>query len=638
MRRPVGAAAAAAMVLTLGSITAQEVQEKKKKPMPLEPEKVEQAHESLIHPAPDARKEASSLTEELGAHLPPGSRVSLEPVPRKNFIDDHIFGRIEADRIPHSPLSTDEEFLRRAYLDINGLPPTADEVRAFLADTDGAKRDKLVDRLAGSEDFLHNWTYFFNDLFRVNTKMGRGRTLWHYWTKEWLKADRPYDDVVREMITAGGKTNHSVVGTALLSRENVLWKFIPDHPDDYHLLNRLDAFDEFSILLYRAFLGMNTSCISCHDGGGHLEEVNLYLSGKERLDFFQQSAFMGKTRMVMSYSFESGLPMDTEFLIMDNTDNGYDTEDDSPWYTESVTRIPRFGVGVVEPEFLLNDEKPREKENWRRALGRMLTGHRQFARATANRIWAQLMSFGIVEPLDEWDLARLDPRNPPPAPWTLQPSNPELLEALADAFITSNYSIQHLVRTIAKSNAYQLSSTFDAPWKDAYTPYYARKFVRQLTAYQVVDAVQHATGVSGNYPVGTGTVPRLTMIASPEEIRGAKYAEVLDLGDAFFLANRDNPARRVTGSARQALLLMNSPFVKKRVQAKGGSRVEQLLKEYSPQENDRLVEELYLWTLSRRPSEQETSVARARLEKDRTHGAENLAWALVNNPEFLFNH
>jgi len=618
---------------------AKEKEKNKAKPaMPLPQDQIERAHESLHKPPADAREAASAVTAEVATGLPRGSKVSFDPLPRKNYIDEHLFGRLSKDRIPHAPLSSDEEFLRRAYLDINGVPPTSDQVRAFLEERDPAKRDRLIDSLVGSEDFVANWTYFFNDLFRVNTKMGRGRTLWHYWTQEWLRVDRPYDDVVREMITAGGKTNHTVVGTALLSRENVLWKFIPDHPDDYHLLNRLDAFDEFNILLYRAFLGINTSCISCHDGSAHLENVNLYLSGKTREDFLQQSAFMGKTRMVMSYSFRSGLPMDTEFLVMDNTPNGYNTEDDSPWYTESVTRIPRLSFGVVEPEFLLTDEKPAPEENWRQALARLLTSQRQFARATVNRIWAQLLTFGIVEPLDEWDLARLDPQNPPPDPWTLQPSNPELLEALADDFIRANYSIQHLVRTIAKSNAYQLSSTFDAPWKDSYTPYYARKFVRQLTAYQVVDSVHQATGVPGDYPVGSGKVPRLAQIASPEEIRGRKYAEILDLGDAFFLSNRDNPARRVSGSARQALLLMNSPFVKKKVQASGGTRVEQVLKTYKPEQNDKLIEELYLWTLGRFPSGEEKEAALRALAADRQRGAESVAWALINNPEFLFNH
>lgn len=605
-----------------------------------DPEMVERAHEDLFNPKPKDSDAAAALTAEVAPHLPAGAKVSFDPVPRGNFIDEHVFGRIEAEKIPHAPLAADEEFLRRVYVDVAGVIPTADEARAFLDDKDPDKRDRLVDRLVMTDDYLHHWTYFFNDIFRVNVKMGRGKTLWHYWWRENLRANRSYAEMVREILTASGKTNHTVQGIALLSRENVLWKFIPDHPDDYWLLSRLDAFDEYSVLLYRAFLGINTSCISCHDGAGHLDGINVYLTGKTRKDFLAQSAFMGNTRMVMSYSFSSGLPMCTNYLVMDNTPNGYNTEDDSPWYTPSVTRIPRNGYGVVEPKFLLTDEVPRAGENKRDELARLITNHRQFARATVNRLWGAMMTFGIVEPIDEFDLGRLDPKSPPPKPWEIQPSNPALLEALTDEFIKSNYSLRHIIRTIAKSNAYQLSATWDAEWKDQYTRYHARRFVRQMTAYELIDSIHVATGVEGEYTVGSnGKVSRITQIASPEELRG-RAAPALELARAFFLSNRDNPARpRIDGSARQALLLMNSPVVTSRVQNRGETRVAALLRQYKPKtEDDRLIRDLYLWSLSRFPSDQEMGVARTAVEKDRVKGVENLAWALLNNPEFLFNH
>lgn len=644
-----------------------------KTPPMIDQESIERAHDTLFAPKQKAGDAANALTKEVAPKLPAGAKVSFDPLPRKNFIDQHVFARMEKDRIPHSPLSSDEEFLRRAYLDIAGIIPAADQAREFLESKEANKRDKLIDQLVGSDDYLHHMTYYFNDMFRVNVKMGRGKVLWHMWWKDNLRANRSYAEIIREVLTAGGKTNHTVPGIALLSRENVLWKFIPDHPDDYWLLDRLDAFDEYSILLYRAFLGMNTSCISCHDGAGHLEAINTYLSEKTRKDFMSQSAFMGKTRMVMSYSFQSGLPMCTNYLVMDNTNNGYNTEDDSPWYTPSVTRIPRTGYGIVEPKFLLTGEKPKEGENWRDVLARMITSNRQFARATVNRLWGQMMTFGIVEPIDEFDLGRLDPKKLPKGA-TLQPDNPELLEALTDEFIKSNYSISHMIRTIAKSNAYQLSATFDAEWKDNYRSYGARHFVRQLTAYELIDSIQLATGVEGEYSVGSKTVPRLTQIASPEDLRG-KATPALEMARAFFLSNRDNPARpRIDGSARQALLLMNSPVVTSRVQARGGTRVENLLKDYKPADNAKLVEDLYLWTLSRFPSPEEKNLALDALGKDagtpaagggrrgsapaggaapgggrggpaaavpqdqRTKGVENLAWALINNSEFIFNH
>ena len=103
------------------------------------------------------------------------------------------------------------------------------------------------------------------------------------------------------------------------------------------------------------------------------------------------------------------------------------------------------------------------------------------------------MVVGFVEPYDSFDLDRLDPKNPPPAPWTIQPTNPELLDALADDFRANNYSVQHLIKTIMKSSAYQLSTHFDGEWKDAYIPYYARRFARVLTGPEAVDAIAAAT-------------------------------------------------------------------------------------------------------------------------------------------------
>jgi hypothetical protein len=604
----------------------------------VDPDLIERAHHSLYNPPAKPSEEANSLTQEVASALPNAAKASFDRAPRKSFIDDYIFRAIENDHIPHSQLSSDQEFVRRIYLDINGVIPSPEQTRDFLQSKDPQKRARLVDSLVGSEDYLSHWTYFFNDIFRVNTKMGRGRMLWHYWTKEWLRVDRSYADVVREMITAGGKSNFSVPGTNLISRENVVSKFQPDNPDDYNLLNRLDTFDEYNVMLSRAFLGMNTSCISCHDGAHHLEQVNAYLAGKKRMEFFQQSAFMGYTRVVMGYDFVQGAPEDSHFLVMDNTSNGYNTVDDSPWYTESMVRLPRKGLGVVEPAFLLTGEKPKPGENWRQGLARMITADRQFARATVNRIWAAMMAFGIVEPIDEFDLARLDPANPPQRPWTLQPSNPPLLEALTDEFIKHNYSIRHMIKLIAESNAYQLSATFDGEWKESYTPYYSRKFVRQLRPYELIDSIQVATGVEGEYSLGSAKVPRLSQIATPEELRGPA-APTLDLARAFFLSNRDNPARpHIDGSARQALLLMNSPVVTSRVQAKGNTRIAELLKAYPARANDKVIADLYLSFLNRAPSAEELQVAQNALAKDRTKGAEDLAWVLINNPEFIFNH
>src|SRR5436309_5700956 len=138
-------------------------------PQPSQPQvdqdRMEAAHGKLLS-GEDRAKDASRLTEAVAPALP-GSAASTAPIPRKNFIDEHIFGRMERDKIPHAPLAGDEEFLRRAYLDATGLLPSPDQVRSFIRDTDPNKRDKLIDSLIGTEEFTDQWAYHFGELLRT---------------------------------------------------------------------------------------------------------------------------------------------------------------------------------------------------------------------------------------------------------------------------------------------------------------------------------------------------------------------------------------------------------------------------------------------------------------------------------------
>ena len=262
----------------------------------------------------------------------------------------------------------------------------------------------------------------------------------------------------------------------------------------------------------------------------------------------------------------------------------------------------------------------------------MITSNIQFSRAFTNRIWAELMGFGIVEPADEFDLARFDPKNPPPAPWSIQPSNPELLNAMANDFATSNYSFRRLVRTIMKSSSYQLSSSFPGEWKPEYSTYYARKYVRMLSAAELHDAILLATGKPGGIPAPGKSGGMVMQMSEPGKAGG----EVKSFMRVFGQSNRDNMPKKIPQSALQAMLLMQSKLVTERVAAKSGNRVEQLLND-TP-DNTTLVERLYIVTLSRKPSEPELATALKALTPDRRRGAENLQWALINSPEFIFNY
>jgi len=294
-------------------------------PKPAQVEPMSQDRFSEIHAPlfqPPQSKDAAALTERIAASLP-GGKANSAPVPRRNFIDEQIFGKMERDGVPHAALTSDNEFLRRVTLDLTGRIPSPQEVTAFAADPDPSKRDKLVDKLLASEAYVDKWAYFFMDLFRANGKMGRGQNLFHYWMKENLRVDRPYDDTVRSIIASSAKSNHVSAASNVIAREHVQGKPQPDDGDDLGMVHQLDTDDELAVLYGKTFLGINLSCISCHDGKGHLEKVNVWLSGKKRSEFFQNASFLGNSRYLMYW--EHGKPQSGEFLI-DDANPGYNTK------------------------------------------------------------------------------------------------------------------------------------------------------------------------------------------------------------------------------------------------------------------------------------------------------------------------
>ena len=575
--------------------------------------------------------DAGARTERLAGGLPRAA-APAERIPRRNFIDEHVFGKMERDGVPHAPIATDQEFFRRVTLDLTGRIPTSAEVREFLRDTSADKRARLIDKLIGSPAFVDKWSYFYMDLLRANGKMGRGVQLFHYALKESLASDRPYDDFARSLLSASAKSNLVVAAVNPIVREHVEGK--PgqvESGDDLRKVHQIDTHDELTILFGKVFLGINLSCISCHDGAKHLEKVNVYLSQKKRSDFFQQAAFFGNTRYIPHVERTEAI---MGHFIVDDLARGYDTKGDS------MLRIKRFG-GASVPKFVLTDETARPGADPRDELARMLPSHPQFARATVNMYWAKLMGVGIVEPADEFDLARQDPKNVP-AGWDLQPSHPELLDAMAGYFRKSNYSLHSLFRAICNSSAYQLSARFPGEWNDRYTRYYARKYARMLTAEELHDSITIATDRPGSFGGGRrravlndedppGPVVTMAMQSSVPRSSG----ELKSFMQAFGQSNRGAPGRPPQPSPLQPIMLMRSSVVNDRVLAAKDSRVQRLLDSYK--DNGKVVEELFVATLSRDPLPEEKALAVSFLEKHRVEGAQNVHWALLNLVEFLYN-
>ena len=628
--KPLKLALVFGMALSLTLVVKAALPQQEQPPQPqVDQNRIEEAHAPLFS-GQDQAAEASRLTEAVASALE-DTGASYEPIDLKNYVDEFVFGKMERDNVPHSPLAGDAEFLRRTYLDATGYLPTSDEVRSFLADTAPDKRDTLIDSLIGTEAYVDQWAYHYGELFRTDDAR------FHLWTKQWIRVDRPYNEVFYDIITPTTKYMGGVPAAMYYDPTgytNTRCIFITDS-DHMQGFNRLDWSDEVTSDLFRVFLGVTTDCISCHDGAGHTDTVNLWLTSKRRTDFHQQSAFIASARLISSGGFQNGGPS------IDSSGPGYNTGDDWPYYTPAEARFPRDGR-TYEPAFLLTGETPAPGEDPRKFFGRVAPDHIQFARSAVNIIWKKLMVVGLVEPYDGFDLLRLDPNNPPPEPWTVQPTNPELLEALAQDFRENNFSIQHVIKTIMKSNAYQLSTSFPGEWNDAFISYHARKFARILTGPEAADIVAQATDTPATFEFEQyGEAKRyIKELTNPAQMRidlRTENRETFAFMQAYYQSERAlPPTDKSMASPVQAMMMMSSPVITTRVAADGETRVANLLR--SGKSDDEMIEDLVLSSLSRFPTDEEMVVARRLIsENGKSKGVETIQWVLLNNPEFLLN-
>ncbi|MEZ5421238.1 MAG: DUF1549 domain-containing protein, partial [Vicinamibacterales bacterium] len=323
-------------------------------PPPSQHDRIETAHEDLARDGAARARDAARLTAAVARPVDPSA--AARPVPRRNFIDTIVFDRLAAAGVPHAPLAADEEFARRVYFDATGLPPSAAALRSFVADPAADKRDRLIDTLLASDEFAEQWAWHWGDLLRMSGEAGPGANAFHYWFKEQLKVDRPYDRFVHDVLTPSSKVHATIPSLAVIGRSNQLKSRFVESVDDYRISNRLDHIDALTIDVSRVFLGLNTSCISCHDGEYHLEDVNKYLAERKRDEFFAMSAFFGTTRLIGNWNDKSR-NVDRD-LHVDDLGKGYDGGDDAPFLTLAESQFPR-PKGSHAPAFILTGEKPR---------------------------------------------------------------------------------------------------------------------------------------------------------------------------------------------------------------------------------------------------------------------------------------
>lgn len=537
-----------------------------------------------------------------------------------NFVDDEIFGKMKADGVAPAPVASDAEFLRRASLDITGQIPTSAAVKTFLADTAADKRTKTIDAMLASDGYVDRWTLWFGDLVQnvrqsTNSReAAQGRNAYYNFIRSSIKDNRPYDQLVRDIITSSGDSFVDATGGTNYWVRQVQ----PNGPIQ-------DTYDNLAAHSGEKFLGMPMLCLSCHAGLGHLESVNTYLKSKSRQDFWGNAAFFAKYRLANG-------PTTGSFIINPAPNNTYALN------TTSGNKTARTPIGTqtsVPPVFFLTGEAPRTGEDARTAYARILTAHPQFARATVNYVWKEMFGLGLVEPTNNIDMNRLDP-NKLAAGQTVQPTHPALLERLTTEFIANKFDLKWLVRTLAVSNAYQLSTKYTATeWNEAWTPYFARHLPHRLMSEQLLDAIATATNIPVTYNVQNMTAVTQAM-KLPDTLEGGGNAG--RFLDSFGRGNRDDEPRDGDPSIVQALGMMNdNTMVLPRIRrATNGSTVQAALAAGS--DPNVIADTLYLATLSRYPTAEEKTQATAYLRSGTlAQKTEDLQWALLNTLEFLFD-
>lgn len=565
--------------------------------------------------------------------VPGGTRTgTATSTGQLGMIDQYLFAAMQDAGVQPADPTTDWEFIRRVTLDLTGRIPLPAAVLTFVASTDPNKRAELIDSLIGSPTWVDKWTMYYGDLLKNNSSNSQisrfqgGVEAFYTYIKTSLAADKPYDQMTRELITATGadsftqgELNYNVGGV------------VTGGPIQ-------DIFDQQTANTADTFLGIeHQNCLLCHNGAGHLTTVSLWGSTQTRAAAWGMAAFMAHT-----YTSEVTAP-GTTTTVWSVSDSSTKANTNYQLNTETGNRPPRQPIGTVKtiaPAYIFTGETPNAGENYRAAFARILTADPQFARATVNYMWAYFFGVGLVDPPDTFDPARLDPDNPPPAGWTLQPSNPRLLNALTAAFIANKYDIQWLQRQIVNSSAYQLSSRYDGAWNDANYSLYARKMVRRLWGEEIHDAVSVSSNQMPTYNLGAtyGTVNFAMQLPEPLGLPDGNSGNITGFLDSFLRGNRDDQPRSQDGSILQALNLMNDSFIMTRTSPT--TPATGLLTTSLKLTNTQLVNTLFLAVLSRYPTTAELNIALGNLAtaSTRNQEAQNLLWSLYNKVDFIFNY
>lgn len=505
--------------------------------------------------------------------------AAFEAAKSDHWIDDLVLAKLRELGLPPSPLASDSEFIRRAYLDAAGILPTADEARAFLEDRSPDKRARLVERLLQRPEFVDYWTYKWSDLLLVSSRaLGPANVRAFYgWIRNAVAKNTPWNRFVYELTTASGRTDE--VGAA-----------------NYFLIHRspVDLAENYT----QAFLGLTFTCARCHNHPMEKwTQVDYYGFANlfSRVSVKQVAAGAAKPDVATVFSTPDG-----EILH------------------------PRLGTALPPRPLDGRPMPPGATVDRREYLAAWLTSpeNTAFARTIVNRVWANFLGRGLVHPVDDLRLTN-------PA------SNEPLFEALTTRFVEHGFDVKWLIREIMTSATYQRSSQ-PVPGNEKDDRFYSHYLARRLPAEVILDAFSQVTGVPEDfegYPKGTRALQLpdtrvesyfLTVFGRPERVVTSAAERMQDptLPQALHAINGETLNRKLRADDGVLAKLVSA-----------GRSDAEIVDQLYLSALSRLPSDAERTALLARMAE-----TAAGTPQERRQLVEDLAWAVLTSTEFLFNH
>ncbi|MFO0970056.1 MAG: DUF1549 and DUF1553 domain-containing protein [Gemmataceae bacterium] len=556
--------------------------------------------------------------------------------PENNFLDGIVFERLKKLHMVPSDLSGDAEFLRRVTIDTIGQLPTPEDVRAFLADKSPDKRAKKIDELLAHPLHASMWATKFSDITGNDTQAlenpaplkPKRSQMWHDWFRKRVGENMPYDQIVHGVLCATSRDG--LKPEEWVEQTKKIDDAITSGFDDslYASRHSLDLYwrrqQNQTIELWgertaAAFMGIRLECAQCHK---HPFDRWSQVDYRAYANLFAPVAFgvspEGKKAVGDENERrkkEAGAKKGAQLNVLKEIYIGAPAK--TLPHPDTGAKLEPRAPGGPEIRFIKGQDPREELFAWL-----VKPENPFFARSFVNRIWGHYFGVGIVHPVDDFSLG-----NPP--------SNEKLLDALAQEFIKSKFDIRHIERLVLNSRVYQLGSKVNETNKlDKVN--YARSYIRPMMAETVVDVLNDALGTTENFGPGIKTGSKAMDVGASQLANPA-------LTYAFRIFGRPprttacDCERAMEPALPQKLFLMTDPGLLAKFNAPAG-RLQGLLS--SKKSNDEVLDELFLATLSRSPSDSDRKLFNdhLRIVRDRRAAFTDTLWALINTREFILNH